>query len=72
MKSYIEKNEISYPCLREHTRYDGLIVLFSSPTAGTVVHNGDTEYAIGYHTNMWDSNQNQWKLFTGKIVLEGQ
>lgn len=45
---------VSYPCLRKSLD-KGKIVLFSAPTKGTVLHSGETEDCIGYHSHHWVS-----------------
>lgn len=73
MKTTLKREEVKqqeYPCLREYTLYKGLVVLFSSPRNGTVVHSGEHNYSIGYHTSSWDSDENRWKPFKGKVIIE--
>lgn len=45
----------SFPCLGEHT--NGLIVLFTNPETGTVVHSGLSDCEVGKTSTGWDMDQ---------------
>ena len=55
-KGKIQREHLEYPCLvEERKRKDGLVLLMTSSTTGTLVYAGqDTIYEVGYHSTAWD------------------
>ena len=72
MKSVIKREEadqvIKYPCLMEHTRSPGLVVLFYKPECGTIIANrGNIADEIGDYNTIWIMEN--FKPFKGTIEL---
>lgn len=67
-----EKETTNYPCLK--TINNALVVLFTSPGAGTVVVADDTKttqvvsFAVGEYANNWD--ESVFSPYNGKVVLQ--
>lgn len=60
--------EPEFPVLME--RIDGgqnRVVLFTSPTEGTVVYNPVNPETVGWHNDAWDLSE--YKLYTGTLLL---
>lgn len=67
IKSEHEEQPIKFPCLME---FDGLVVLFTNETSGTLVHGykgSINVYPIGQYYNNWEIRR--FKPFTGTIEL---
>lgn len=72
MKSTItepQTPEITYPCLMQSPK--GMIVLFTSATKGTVVHEGDTHPILGKYGDSWTpaASDPHWTRFNGTLNL---
>jgi len=61
-------NDLSYPCLKVHKTYDGLIVLFRNPAGGTCMVSGNTGNSPGKYYNDWA--ENDFIPFHGQLILE--
>jgi hypothetical protein len=59
---------ITYPCLMESPK--GLIVMFTDEQTGTVVHVGESDTALGEHSNDWiPATSTHWTRFNGTLNL---
>lgn len=61
--------ELTFPCLRAWKDNPDLIVLFTSPTVGTVVR-GTLNRKVGDYDTVWDSNSKNWIHLEGRLILE--
>lgn len=63
-----ENNEISYPCLMENTIRNGLIVLFTGESEGTVINPArEPSWSVGEHSCTWAMPC--FKPYNKKVVL---
>ncbi len=63
--------EIKYPCLMIST-HKKFIVLFHSPTKGTVVQTKDESlHTVGTYIDYWKpaTNSSDWEVFEGTIEM---
>lgn len=59
---------ITYPCLMQSQ--NGLIIMFTDPTTGTVVHVGDSPTNLGRYSNDWPHvSGHNWTRFNGTLNL---
>lgn len=83
MKSTINskssKPVLSFPCLLVHqgdigcgdAKWKDSVVLFNSPSEGTVVHAGEklSAYGVGSYITGASADSVYWKPFEGNVVL---
>jgi hypothetical protein len=58
---------VVYPQVMKHTSAQ-LIVLFSGVARGTVLHPGDSNYAIGYYSEAWAPED--FKNYNEPVTIE--
>lgn len=66
------KNKIQFPCCKIDPKHH-LIVLFTAPTAGTVIHSGTTLYTDGEVVSDWGNCSDEtWEDFEGSVHFQRQ
>lgn len=66
--------DTKYPVLMS-LKGEGLVVLFTSETEGTVVASpGNASHGIGFYSRTWIpcANTNAWDRFNGTVTLEAK
>lgn len=73
LKRKPKPSAITFPLIAESlTAKTGLVVLFSSPRTGTVIHSTDShDFQVGYYSKDWVSclDLTSWEKFDGEITL---
>ena len=67
VKECSKKAERPFPKLMISIRNKTIIVLFSSPTEGTVIHSKDNYHPLGFHSQKFESGY--FEDFEGSLIL---